>query len=195
MWPEVKLQPVSRDDVARMCQWLRDEDVSNTWYGCDDAGTPVHVGYLPDSTVECSGEDWERTFEGSDRKVYSIYTPDGQHIGEGQLVLEPEVRSAHMYILIGRKDLWFRHYGSSAMIHLLDEAFSVHGVHRVWLAVPEYNQPARYMCESIGFVLEGRLRRRQQRGGEWYDSLSMGLLADEYLRRRPGLLAQVSAGS
>lgn len=195
MWPRVSLREVSRDDVSRLCEWLQDEDVNNSWYGCDDSGDPVHVGYTPKITVDCSSEEWQHTFDSDERKIYSICDADGEHIGEGQLVMEPEVRSAHMFILIGRKDLWYQHYGASAMVHLLDEAFSTHGAHRVWLAVPQYNEPARFMCERIGFVLEGRLRRRQQRGGEWYDSLSMGLLADEYVRRRPGLLEQISSGS
>ena len=194
MWPEVMLREVSRDDVARIGEWLQDEEVNTSWYGRDESGHPVHVGYSPHSVLQESEEEWARTFAGEERKIYSICTPDGQHIGEGQLVLEPEVRSVHMFILIGRKDLWYQHYGSSAIVHLLDEAFSTHGAHRVWLAVPEYNQPALHMCESIGFVLEGRLRRRQERGGQWYDSLSMGLLADEYMRRRPSLVAEIGAG-
>ena len=195
MLPQVTLQRVSRDDVRRLEQWLRDDEVNASWYGIDSSGEPVHVGYSPRRLLEASEEEWERTFGAEDRKVFSIYTDDEEHIGEGQLVLEPEVRSAHVFILIGRKELWYQHYGSAAMIKLLDEAFQTHNVHRAWLAVPEYNQPALHMCEHMGFVLEGRLRGRQLRGGQWYDSLSMGLLADEYLRRRAKLLSETGVGS
>ena len=190
MVPDVELQTVSRDDVARISDWLRDEEVNGSWYGTDSSGNAVHVGYSPDKLIQASDDEWDQTFSSSDRKFYSIYTSDGEHIGEGQVVLEPEVRSAHVFILIGRKELWYHHFGSAAMIKLLDEAFYTHRVHRAWLAVPEYNQPALHLCEHIGFVLEGRLRGRQLKGGQWYDSLSMGLLADEYNRRRPGLISE-----
>ena len=193
MLPQVNLREVSRDDVARLQQWLQDSDVCASWYGIDSAGEPVHVGYSPRRMLDASEDEWERTFSAEERKVFSIYLED-DHIGEGQLVFEPEVRSAHVFILIGRKDLWYHHYGSAAMIKLLDEAFQTHNVHRAWLAVPEYNQPALHMCQHMGFVLEGRLRGRQLRGEEWYDSLSMGLLADEYMRRRSKLVSEIGAG-
>ena len=71
MWPRVSLRDVSREDVARLCEWLQDEEVHNSWYGCDESGAPVHVGYIPQSTVDCSSDDWEHTFEGEERKIYS----------------------------------------------------------------------------------------------------------------------------
>lgn len=195
MLPEVDLRPVTREDVARVQEWLADPEISASWYGIDKTGEPVHVGYAPGRILEAQADEWERTFSDEERKFYSIYSSNGEHIGEGQLVLEPEVRSAHVFVLIGRKELWFQHYGSAAMVKLLDETFYSHKMHRAWLAVPEYNEPALHMCEHIGFVLEGRLRGRQQRGDQWYDSLSMGLLADEYSRRRDSLLAEAGTGS
>jgi len=189
MLPDVILREVTREDVTRLYGWLQDEEVSASWYGIDSSGEPIHVGYSPRQLMEAPAEEWEQLLASLDRKVFSIYMTEEQHIGEGQLVLEREVGSAHVFILIGVKALWYQHYGSAAMIKLLDEAFNTYGVHRVWLAVPEYNQPALHMCEHIGFVLEGRLRGRQLRSGQWYDSLSMGLLADEYSRRRGALLS------
>ena len=190
MLPEVTLQQVSRDDVVRLDQWLRDEEVSASWYGTDAAGEPIHVGYSPERVLEGTTQQWDQAFSDDERKISSIYATEEGHIGEGQVVLEQEVRSAHIFILIGRKDLWHHHYGSAAMVKLLDAAFYTYNMHRAWVAVPEYNLPALRMCEHIGFVLEGRLRRRQLRGGQWYDSLSMGLLADEYSRRRARLLTE-----
>ncbi len=52
MLPEVTLQQVSRDDVARLYQWLRDEEVSASWYGTDADGEPIHVGYPPERVLE-----------------------------------------------------------------------------------------------------------------------------------------------
>ncbi len=44
------------------------------------------------------------------------------------------------------------------------------------------------MCERIGFVLEGRLRDTHPKDGQWHDSLAMGLLSQEYAKRRTKLM-------
>ena len=193
MLPEVVLQQISRDDVSRMDQWLQDEEINSSWYGNDDSGKPIHIGYSPHDVKDASNEEWVRTFSNDERKIYSVYSSKGEHIGEGQIVLEQEVRSAHVVILIGRKAFWHQHYGSSAMIQLLDEVFYTYDMHRAWIAVPEYNLQALHMCEHIGFLLEGRFRRRHLHGGQWYDSFSMGLLSDEYSRRRARILEEMAS--
>jgi len=62
-------------------------------------------------------------------------------------------------------------------------------LHRAWVDVPEYNEHALQMFRHLGFVLEGHLRRTHRKDNDWYDSFAMGLLADEYPRRRARLLA------
>ena len=37
-------------------------------------------------------------------------------------------------------------------------------------------------------MLEGRLRGTHRKDGEWYDSMAMGLLFNEYARRRARLM-------
>ncbi len=192
MLPEVELRPVSREDVARMAQWLKDPEVNGSWYGVDARGNPVHIGYVPEQLIHASAEDWRAAFDSEHRKIFSVYLPSGEHIGEAQLEIDPVLHSGEVFILIGRKDLWFRGYGSAAMIKLLDLAFYTYKLHRVSADVPSYNQPALYMCENIGFHLEGYLRGRRYKDGKWYDSVVMGLLEDEYARRRARLVGQAA---
>ena len=138
--------------------------------------------------VEATTSEWDEVFNGEVRKIFSVLTADGQHIGEGQIVIESPLWEAQLFILIGRKDLWYRGYGTAALAQLLDLTFYTYGLHRAWVDVPEYNLPAIHMCERIGFILEGRLRATHPKGEEWYDSLAMGLLSDEYARRRTRLV-------
>jgi RimJ/RimL family protein N-acetyltransferase len=51
------------------------------------------------------------------------------------------------------------------------------------------------MFRHLGFVLEGHLRRTHRKENEWYDSFAMGLLADEYPRRRARLLGTEAPAS
>ena len=192
MFPQISLTTdVSRDDVARMRDWLRDPEVSGLWYGNDDTdGRALHIGYSPEQIQGASPEEWAQVFNQDERRIYAIYATDEAHIGEGQLLVEWPLEEAQLFIMIGRKDLWHHHYGTAALISMLDEAFEKLELHRVWVDVPEYNEHALQMFRHLGFVLEGHLRRTHRKDGDWYDSFAMGLLADEYGRRRDRVLTQ-----
>ena len=188
MLPEIRLTSVSREDVQRVAEWLRDEEVNASWYGTNEQGEPLHIGYSPGRMLEASASEWEEVFGSEQRKLFSVLNADGQHIGEGQMVIEAPLWEAQLLILIGRKDLWYRGYGTAALVQLLDLSFHTYSLHRAWVDIPEYNLPAIHMCERIGFILEGRLRGTHPKDGKWYDSLTMGLLSSEYARRRARLV-------
>ena len=188
MFPDVALTPVGKEDVNRLSSWLDDPEINSSWYGLGDDGVPLHIGYSPHEIVRSSDQEWEHVFEDEDRKIFSIYTTQGDHIGEGQLVIEWPLLEAQLFLLIGRKDLWHHHYGTSALIQLLDQAYETYDLHRVWVDVPEYNEHALQLFRHLGFVLEGHLRKTHRKGDTWFDSFAMGLLADEYSRRRARLV-------
>ena len=188
MLPQISLSQPTRDDVERLAGWLEDDEVNASWYGLADDGQPLHAGYTPSTVLQGTDNEWDRVFNDNNRKVFAVYTSEGDHIGEAQLVIEWPLLEAQAYILVGRKDLWHHHYGTMAMVSLLDHAFDELGLHRIWVDVPEYNRPALTMVEHIGFVLEGHFRKAHRRGDQWFDSYALGLLADEYGRRRSRLL-------
>jgi len=192
MYPDIRLQTVTREDVSRLAGWLADPEVNAYWYGLDEAGTPLHIGYAPNALLQASAAEWQQLFDDDGRRIYSIYSNDGEHLGEAQLVLSWPLLEAQLFLLIGRKDLWHHHYGTSALVQLLDQAFGTFDLHRVWVDVPEYNQHALDMFRQVGFVLEGHFRRAHRKDNEWYDSIAMGLLADEYTRRRARLMGSAS---
>ena len=146
MFPQVTLKSLTREDVRRLAEWLDDSEVSAFWYGSGEDGLPLHIGYSPKQVLQVPDEEWEHTFDEEDRKIFAVFTGEGDHIGEGQLLIEWPLLEAQLFLLIGR----FRH---------------------------------------LGFVLEGHFRRTHRKDEAWYDSFAMGLLADEYARRRAHLMA------
>ena len=44
------------------------------------------------------------------------------------------------------------------------------------------------MAQHVGVVMEGRLRKTHRKNNEWFDSTILGLLSDEYPRRRAKLM-------
>ena len=190
MIPDVRLTDVTREDVDRIASWLENPEVMTMWYGADDNGEPLHIGYSPKAASQASDEEWERIFNDPDRKIFSVYDANEGHIGEAQMVIEAPLHEAQLFLIIGRQDLWLHHFGSAALLELLDVTFSTYKLHRAWVDVPDYNIHARHMCERLGFLLEGHLRSTHPKDGEWYDSTVMGLLEQEYFRRRPRLIEE-----
>ena len=180
MFPEVTLTTPTREDVQRLSDWLDDPEVNAVWFGVGDNGKPLHATYEPAAILAGGTQEWDQ--------IFNVYTGDGEHIGEGQLLVEWPLLEAQAHLLVGRKDLWHHHYGTSALIGLLDHAFGPLGLHRVWVDVSAYNEPGLQMVQHVGFVLEGRLRKSHRKNNEWFDSSVLGLLADEYPRRRARLL-------
>ncbi len=174
------LQPVAREDVARIRQWLQDEDVSESWFGRYSYGDPAHLGYHPETIENASDEEWEHVFNNTEHNILSIYTAEGEHIGEIHVTVEEVLGDGQISILIGRKALWHQGYGTAAMKATLDLAFKEWGLYRVWVDVPEYNTAALGMFSHMGFTHEGTLRKSRPHEGSRFDSVVMGMLANEY---------------
>ncbi len=183
MLPEVRLVEISREDVERLIKWLEDDEVCSMWFGRYTYGDPVHLGYHPTEMLNASQEEWDEVFQDPSKRMFSIYTAGGEHIGEGKLLIDETLGNAEMPVLIGRKDLWHQGYGTAAVLALSDLAFNVYGLYRVWVDVPDYNEHALNMFRKLGFIHEGTLRKSHPHEGKRYDSSVMGILASEYAER------------
>lgn len=183
----IELRKISSEDIRRMSSWISDPEVNSSWYGLDDDGDPLHIGYSPTKILYSDQEQIDMHFAQLDRNVFSIYTNKEGHIGEVQIDVEPSLKEAQVFIIIGRKDLWYHHLGTMALLTTLELVFVSYGLHRAWVDVPDYNFHALHIFESIGFTIEGHLRATHLKHGEWYDSKIMGMLSEEYSTLRNNL--------
>ena len=106
--------------------------------------------------------------------------------------LDGDNGSAMYHITIGEKDAWGHGYGTEATALMLEHAFGTLGLHRVALAVFEFNIRAIRSYRACGFVVEGRARESLWRDGRWWDELSMSVLASEWRAGRAGEAAATS---
>ncbi len=183
MLPEIRLKEVTREDITRLINWLKDEDVSSSWFGRYTYGNPIHLGYHPEEMLTSSQKEWDNIFNDSNKRIFSIYTVSDEHIGEGKILIDETLGNAEIPVLIGRKDLWHQGYGTATVIALLDLAFNSYGLHRIWVDIPEYNEVAINMFSKLGFIHEGILRKSHPHEGKRFDSSIMGMLASEYSKR------------
>jgi RimJ/RimL family protein N-acetyltransferase len=91
-------------------------------------------------------------------------------------------RNAAFGMMIGRRDRQRRGLGRRALRLMLQHAFDVLNLERIYLYVVEYNLPARKLYETSGFSYEGTLRRHVVLGGKRYDLRVMGILREEFDR-------------
>jgi RimJ/RimL family protein N-acetyltransferase len=87
---------------------------------------------------------------------------------------------AWMSIGLGDRQDWGKGYGTDALQVLLRYAFTELNLHRVSLAVFEYNPRALRSYEKAGFRIEGCQRKMTQREGRRWDGILMGILRDEW---------------
>ena len=89
-------------------------------------------------------------------------------------------RTAEFGITIGERDCRGKGYGTEATVLLLDYAFTVLGVHNMWLDTPAYNEPAIRAYTKAGFKEIGRRREAHRLGDRVYDIVLMDCLATEF---------------
>jgi RimJ/RimL family protein N-acetyltransferase len=166
---------------------------------------PLHRGLLPlierwDNefrTVDLGGDDprprsteaiaaaWEPLLRGEreDWIGFALFAlPDLRPIGIANIrdFGNPH-GTAEFGITIGNASDRGQGFGTEATRLLLDYAFTVLGVHNVWLDTPAYNAGAIRAYEKSGFREIGRRRGARTLAGTRYDVVLMDCIADEFV--------------
>lgn len=124
--------------------------------------------------------DREREQQERDGPRFAIEA-DGTIIGTcGLFDFDPFGQTCQLGIGIGDPAYLGTGYGSDALRTLLDYAFRLRGLRKVWLMVNGDNERARRAYLGCGFVEEGRLRAHIWSAGRFIDLVYMGLLCEEW---------------
>ena len=168
---KVTLRSIEREDLRRLREFRNDLEVELAGGGDPPLPTPP--------------ERLEKEFEQAvvekrrDRTDFVIEA-DGECIGTCLLLnIDEAARHAELGITIGVKEYWGQGYGREAVGLLLDYAFRLRNLRRVWLEVHSANERAIRAYRSCGFVEEGRMREHIWLGGRYVDNVIMGVLAEE----------------
>ena len=123
-----------------------------------------------------------------DRLDLAITHGSDEYLGEIVLnEIDRHALSANLRLVL-RPGQRGRGFGGEAISLVLAHAFGDEpaglGLHRVSLDVLSINPRARMLYESLGFVVEGRLRESHRDGDFWCDSILMAMLEDDYRAAR-----------
>ena len=170
----VALGPLHRGLLPLIVRW--DNDFHTTDRGGGDPGP---------RSVESIASFWEPLLRGErdDWIGFAIYTlPEMRPIGVINIrdFTNPH-GTAEFGITIGDPADRGQGFGTEATRLLLDYAFTVLGVHNVWLDTPAYNSGAIRAYEKAGFREIGRRRGARTLAGRRYDVVLMDCIAEEFV--------------
>jgi RimJ/RimL family protein N-acetyltransferase len=173
----VGLRPLETEDAWLLYRWFNDQRV------LEDLGAE-HLYFA--ISMEEERRIVEHMVNDQDALWFIVQRLKGEEaIGiVGLANLEARTASAELRIVIGEPGQWGKGHGAEAIQMLLDHAFNVKNLHRVYLRVVEYNQRAISCYKKCGFMLEGRTRHDHFHKGRWRDALRMSILEDEFRGRK-----------
>lgn len=169
----IALRPLQTTDSSDLHRWFNDQKV------LENLGA-MHIFFC------VSLEEEERVvrekIEKEDESNFIIVDgEENRSIGWCALTnIDSRNESTEIQVIIGEEEYRERGYRRETVRLMLDRAFEVMNMHRVFLRVAEYNHTAISCYRACGFRVEGELRHDHFHGGEYRNSLLMSILREEH---------------
>ena len=87
-------------------------------------------------------------------------------------------RTGWFGLFIGEPSAWNRGFGKDAIQTLVRFAFDEMNLVKLRINVFDYNERAKHVLESHGFIQEGRLRKDFYRDGTYHDLVILSVFRD-----------------
>lgn len=163
------LRPLQHSDAQEVLRWINNEEiVKNFQFFTGTFTVAEELRYI--FKMEDSPNDL----------LLGVVTADtGELIGTcGLHEIDFKNCTARLGIIIGKKEHWNEGYASEAIRALLDWAFTIMDLHKVYLNVFVTNTKSIYLYGEAGFRVEGVLRKEYKIRGEYVDMLRMAILKE-----------------
>ncbi len=163
------LRALEAHDLERCYRWMNDPSIVRTLKSRYPIPFQQEAQWLERAVVDSP----------TDRHFAIERKDDRHHIGNASLHdIDWVSRNAWFGLFIGEPTAWNRGFGRDAATTLVRFAFDEMNLSKVRINVFEYNDRARHLLESIGFVQEGKLQRDFYRGGAYHDIVILSIFAD-----------------
>ncbi|MDQ6662348.1 MAG: GNAT family N-acetyltransferase [Chloroflexota bacterium] len=166
----VTLRPLEFDDIDTLYEWDSDTELS------------IYAGWVPARPRAAYRQRYEKRITEPEDDLYMFgIEVDTRLVGHVQLAeIDQTNRRAAVGILIGEKDIWGHGIGGTALRILLDYAFTVRALERIYAEVYSFNTRSQRLMKRVGFQQEGILRQHEFHNGSRQDMYTFGILKSEF---------------
>jgi RimJ/RimL family protein N-acetyltransferase len=165
----VILRAFEREDADRCYRWMNDPNIVRTLKSRYPIAFQNEVEWL------------ERAMHSSvDERHFAIERKeDRTHIGNASIHdIDWISRTASFGLFIGDPSAWNKGFGTDSILTLVRFAFDEMNLQKLRINVFEYNERAKHLLLTHGFVQEGRLRREFYREGTFHDIVILSMFRD-----------------
>ncbi|MBV9607002.1 MAG: N-acetyltransferase [Solirubrobacterales bacterium] len=172
----MRLRALALADCDTLHSWITSADALFQWSGPWDFRWPLDRRQLTRDLEAAGGH----------RRLFAAVDADGgELVGHVMLTIQAE----HRLGIVGRvaiaPDRRGQGLGTALMQEIVRVGFEQLGLHRLQLAVYDFNTGAVACYQRVGFVIEGRLRDSTRGSAGYWNGYVMALLEHEYRTRRP----------
>lgn len=166
---KVRLVPYSKKHFEDTLKWV------------NDAYIAVRVNRVLPVTASEHLDWYEHIVKDKSQIIFAIeLKADGTYAGNcGLKNIDNRSHKAELWIYLGN-EFANQGLGKDATKLLLDYGFDFLNLNRIYLYIVENNKIAEKLYESCGFKKEGLCREDVFMEGNYYDTVWMGLLKEEY---------------
>jgi len=165
----VILRAFERDDAERCYRWMNDPNIVRTLKSRYPIAFQNEIEWLERAMHAAATE-----------RYFAIERKDDRtHIGNASIHdIEWISRTAAFGLFIGEPSAWNRGFGSDAIGTLVRFAFEEMNLRKLRINVFDYNERAKHVLETHGFVQEGQLRNEFYREGSYHDLMILSVFRD-----------------
>jgi len=165
----IYLSPINAEDEEKYVEWLNDFETTD--YIGKSAKT-ISLEYEKEFLQKMSQQEGNFAI---------VLLENNKLIGNcGLMNIDSVNRKATLGIFIGDKEERNKGYGTETIKLLLDYGFNYLNLHSIKLDLMEFNERALACYKKCGFKEYGRRRKCNFVNGEYYDTISMDILAEEF---------------
>lgn len=166
-------------------RYLEFDDIDTLYTWENDIELAIWSGWTPPLSRAAFRHKYEQRITEPENDLVMLGIEfEGQLVGYVQLALiDKYERRAAVGIVVGEKSMWGRGIASTALRILLDYAFTVRSLDRVYAEVYGFNQRSLRLMERVGFQKEGILRQHEIHNGVRQDMHFFGMLKPEFYQQ------------
>jgi RimJ/RimL family protein N-acetyltransferase len=171
----IELKYFTEGDIPQLISWIDSPEFLLQW-----SGTGFTYPLTHQQLIKYLGE---ANKEGSEIQAFKVVHVESSkvigHISLGSINLHN--RNARMCrVLIGDEEMKGKGLAPLMIKELLNIAFVKFGLHKVSLAVYDFNTPALKLYKKMGFRTEGLIREASRIGNDYWSYYEMSILDREW---------------